>query len=240
MSARFLCCADSALTVEFGSLMDRALNDRVLRLNAAVRDARIAGVVETVPTFRSLTVHYDPLRTDSAVVSAAIERLLDRAPDALRNAKLWHIPACYAPPHCPDLEEVAQRTGLAAAEVVRLHSERRYHVYMVGFSPGYPYMGDLAAALVLPRRTDPRVRVPCGSIAIAAGMTAIYPVESPGGWHLIGATPLRLFDPARPQPALLAAGDEVRFEPIDLGTFEEIAAAVAGDRYRARWETVTP
>jgi KipI family sensor histidine kinase inhibitor len=240
MSVRFLACADSALSVEFGTRMERALNDRVLRLNQAVRSARIEGVLETVPTFRSLTVHYDPLRTDGAAVRAAIERLLDQAHAVPRNARLWRIPACYTAPHCPDLDEVAQRTGLTAAEVVRLHSERRYHVYMVGFSPGYPYMGDLAPQLVLPRRTDPRVRVPRGSVAIAAGMTAIYPVESPGGWHLIGATPLRLFDPAWPQPALLAAGDEVRFEPIDLGTFEEIAAAVAGDRYRARWETVTP
>jgi KipI family sensor histidine kinase inhibitor len=240
MNVRFLCCGDSALVVEFGTSIDRTLNDRVLRLNAAVRAARIAGLVETVPTFRSLLVHYDPLLTDSSAVRAAIERLLHYEHDAPRHARLWRIPACYTAPHAPDLEEIAQRTGLAAAEVVRLHSERRYHVYMVGFSPGYPYMGDVAEQLALPRRTDPRVRVPRGSIAIAAGMTAIYPVESPGGWHLIGATPLRLFDPAWPQPALLAAGDEVLFEPIDNAAFEEIRTAVAENGYRVRCESVAP
>ena len=238
MSVRFLCCADSALLVEFGQRMDRTLNDRVLRLDAAVRNAHITGVVETVPTFRSLTVHYDALRTDSTAVKAAIERLLDHEQVVPRSAKLWHIPACYTASLGPDLDEVARRTGLSAAEVVRLHSERRYHVYMVGFSPGYPYMGDLAEPLVLPRRTDPRVRVPRGSIAIAAGMTAIYPVESPGGWHLIGATPLRLFDIAWPQPALLAAGDAVRFEPIDSAAFEKILAAVAENRYQVRCEPI--
>jgi inhibitor of KinA len=240
MNVRFLCCGDSALVVELGTRIERALNDRILRLNTAVRAARIPGVVETVPTFRSLLVHYDPLLTASTAVTAAIERLLDQEHDAPRTAKLWRIPACYTAPHGPDLEEVASRTGLAATEVVRLHSETRYQVYMVGFSPGYPYMGDLPEQLTLPRRTDPRVRVPRGSIAIAAGMTAIYPIESPGGWHLIGATPLRLFDPACSQPALLAAGDEVLFEPIEAAAFEEIRAAVAEGRYRVRHETVAP
>ena len=228
---RFLCCGDSALAVEFGARIDRALNDRVLRLNAAVRAAHITGILETVPTFRSLTVHYDPLLTDGTAVRAAIEKVLGQEHHALRTAKRWRIPACYTAPHGPDLEEVAQRTGLAAAEVVRLHSARRYHVYMVGFSPGYPYMGDLPAQLALPRRTDPRVRVPRGSIAIAAGMTAIYPVESPGGWHLIGATPVRLFDPRWPRPALLAPGDVVTFEPIRAHEFETIRAAIAADGY---------
>ena len=169
MNVRFLCCGDSALVVELGTHIDRTLNDRVLRLNTTVRAARIAGIVETVPTFRSLMVQYDPLVTDNTAVRTAIEHLLDDQHDTPRTRKLWRIPACYAAPHGPDLAEVAQRTGLAAAEVVRLHSERRYHIYMVGFSPGYPYMGDLVEQLTLPRRTDPRVRVPRGSIAIAAG-----------------------------------------------------------------------
>lgn len=240
MNVRFLCCGDSALVVEFGAHIDQGLNDRVLRFNNAVRAARIPGIVETVPTFRSVMIHYDPLHTESAAVQAALERLLDSEGSVPRSARLWRIPVCYTPAHAPDLEEVARRTGLAPAQVVRLHSERRYRVYMVGFSPGYPYMGDLAQRLTLPRRTDPRLRVPRGSIAIAAGMTAIYPVESPGGWHLIGATPLRLFDLARSPPALLAAGDEVLFEPIEAGTFEEIRAAVAAGDYRVSCETVTP
>lgn len=240
MSARFLCCGDTALVVEFGARIDRVLNERVLRFNAAVRAARIPGVVETVPTFRSLMVHYDPLVTASATVTAALGRLLDHDPGTARRARRWRIPACYSARHGPDVEEVARRTGLGTAEVVRLHHATRYRVYMVGFSPGFPYMGDLPEPLTLPRRTDPRVRVPAGSIAIAAGMTAVYPVESPGGWHLIGATPARLFDVSWPQPALLAAGDEVNFEPIDEREFDAIQKAVAAGSYGIPCETVAP
>ena len=204
MTVRFLPSGDTAVVAEFGDRIDRALNQRVLRLNAAVRAARVPGVVETLPTFRSLLVHYDPLATRNVDVIAAIERLMALEETAAQSGTLWRIPACYEGTHAPDLEEVAQRAGLAVDEVIRLHSGTQYQVYMIGFSPGFPYMGDVPAPLALPRRTDPRVRVPAGSIAIAAGMTAVYPVESPGGWHLIGSTPVRFFDVSAPQPALLA------------------------------------
>jgi KipI family sensor histidine kinase inhibitor len=237
MKVRFLPAGDTAVTIEFGDRIDRDVSDRVLRLSALVRGANLPGVVETVPTFRSLMVHYDPLATDSASLTGAIKNLLDSSRGEAQPAKLWRIPACYEISHAPDLVEVAQRTGLGTAEVVGLHSSTRFHVYMIGFVPGYPYMGDLPAPLVLPRRADPRVRVPPGSIAIATSMTAIYPLESPGGWHLIGATPIRLFDIRRPRPALLAPGDAVRFEPITVREFEAIRAAVAADAYQIPVET---
>ena len=239
VTVRFLPAGDTALTVEFGDGVDRALNDSVLRLSARVRAAQLRGVVETVPTFRSLMVHYDPLATDGASLTAALENLLDENRGETQPVKLWRIPACYAASHAPDLAEVAQHTGLSAADVVRLHSGgARYHVYMIGFVPGFPYMGELPAPLVLPRRADPRVRVPAGSIAIATNMTAIYPQESPGGWHLIGATPVRLFDLRRPRPALLSPGDAVRFEPVTVREFDAIRAAVAADAYQVPCETV--
>jgi len=228
------------LVVEFGDRIDRALNDRVLRLSTLVRGENLPGVVETIPTFRSLMVHYDPLVTDSANVIAAIECLLDRGPGGPARLTLWRIPACYAASRAPDLADVAQRTGLGADEIVRLHSSTRFQVYMIGFSPGFPYMGDLPEALVLPRRADPRVRVPAGSIAIAAGMTSIYPVESPGGWHLIGATPVRLFDWRWPRPALLSPGDMVSFEPVDAREFDAIHAAVAANTYEVPCEAIEP
>jgi len=224
--------------VEFGDRIDRGVSERVLRLSALVRTANLPGVVETVPTFRSLLVHYDPLATDGASLTVAIENLLDSSRDAAQPVKLWRIPACYAASHAPDLVQVAQQTGLSAAEVVRLHSSMRYHVYMIGFVPGFPYMGDLPVPLSLPRRADPRVRVPAGSIAIATTMTAIYPLESPGGWHLIGATPIRLFDLRRPLPALLSPGDAVRFEPIAVSEFDSIRAAVAAEAYQVPYETI--
>ncbi|HEV7394726.1 MAG TPA: 5-oxoprolinase subunit PxpB [Burkholderiales bacterium] len=240
MNVRFLISGDTALVVEFGDRIDRALNDRVLRLSALLRASSTPGIVETVPTFRSLMVLFDPLLTDSASLTSAIRDLLDHDGAAARTrAKLWRIPACYATSHAPDLAEVAQRTGLTAQDVIRRHVETCFHVYMIGFVPGFPYMGDLPEPLVLPRRTDPRVKVPAGSIAIATNMTAIYPVESPGGWHLIGATPIRLFDDMRSaQPALLSPGDKVRFESITAAEFDEIRAAVAADAYQVACEQV--
>lgn len=238
MDVRFLVAGDTAVVVEFGDRVDRELNDRVLRLSALVRASNTAGVIESVPTYRSLMVHYDPLTTDSASVIGAIEKLLDESGGVTRQAKLWRIPACYAASLAPDLAEVARRTALDEEEVVRLHAETCFHVYMIGFSPGFPYMGDLPQSLALPRREDPRVKVPAGSIAIAAGMTAIYPVESPGGWHLIGATPIRLFDSRLARPALLSPGDKVRFEPISASEFDAIGAQVAANAYGVTCETI--
>ena len=240
MTVRFLPCGDTALTVEFGERIDRGVSETVLRLTARVREATFPGVVETVPTFRSLTVHYDPLATSAAILIPGIGALVDGARDEAVPSRLWRIPACYATNHAPDLADVARRTGLSTDEIIRLHGGIRFHVYMLGFAPGYPYMGDLPAAMALPRRTDPRTRVPAGSIAIAGTMTAIYPVESPGGWHLIGATPIRLFDARRSRPALFKPGDAVRFEPIGAREFAAIQADVARDAYDVPCETVTP
>lgn len=235
---RFLAAGDTAVIVEFGDRIDRVVSDRVLRLSALVRAASLPGVVETVPTCRSLMVHYDPLATTGTKLNAALEKLLDSSRDEAKPVKLWRIPACYAASHAPDLAEVAQRTGLSAEEVVRLHSGTRFHTYMIGFVPGFPYMGDLPAPLSLPRRADPRIRVPAGSIAIATNMTGIYPLESPGGWHLIGATPIRLFDLRQPRPALLSPGDAVRFEAIGVSEFDAIRTAVAADAYQVPCETL--
>jgi len=240
MDVRFLCAGDTAMVVEFGERIDRALSDRVLRLGAKLRLAQLPGLIETVPTYRSLMIHYDPVLTDHASLKARVAALLEDESAATAQARLWRIPACYESAHAADLPEVAQRAGLAESEVVRLHTETLFHVYMIGFVPGYPYMGDLPQALVLPRRADPRTRVPAGSIAIASTMTAIYPLESPGGWHLIGATPIRLFDPRAARPALFSPGDKLRFEPIGVAEFEEIRKASASGLYQPAWESVAP
>jgi KipI family sensor histidine kinase inhibitor len=233
---RFLSAGDRALVVEFGDVIDRALSNEVLHLAASIAAAAIVGIVETVPTFRSLLVHYDPLLTTRAELERSIALLLDRAPEPRRTARLWHIPFCAEAEFAPDLAEVARLAGLSAEDVIARHSAVRYHVYMLGFLPGFPYLGDLPAELALPRRADPRLRVPAGSIAIATSLTAIYPFESPGGWHLIGTTPIRLFDIARPRPALLAAGDAVEFEPIDAAAFAAIRRRVERGVYIAESE----
>jgi inhibitor of KinA len=239
MMVRFLSAGDRALVVEFGNRIERALSDDVLRLDASLRSSGLPGVVETVPTFRSLMVHYDPVATTRADLEHAITSLLDRLPDLRATATLWRVPVCYEGSFAPDLGEVANRTGLAPSEVVALHSGIPYHVYMLGFLPGFPYMGDLPHELALSRRADPRLRVPAGSVSIATTLTAIYPYESPGGWHLIGVTPIRLFDPARSRPALLAPGDRVLFEPVDMSTFSSIKKAVDNGKYEVAHEPIT-
>lgn len=238
-AVRFLPAGDTGLVVEFGDRIDRALSERVLRLGAMVRGARLAGVVETVPTYRSLLVRYDPLLTDGASLEKQLAALLHDRAVASADARLWRIPACYDTAHAPDLEEVADRTGLRPSDVIELHSGTLFHIYMIGFVPGYPYMGDLPEELVLPRRADPRTRVPPGSVAIASTMTAIYPIESPGGWHLIGTTPIRLFDPASPRPALFAPGDKVGFEPVSAARFDEIREAALAGAYEVPNESIT-
>lgn len=228
---RVLNAADSALVVEFGSTIDRIVSDRVLALGEALKDAGLPGVTEVVATFRSLCLNYDPLATTGAELELAVASLVREAGVASRVRRLWDIPVCYDGEFAPDLADVANATGLRPVDVVELHASVNYHVYMIGFVPGYPYMGDLPARLHLPRRIDPRTRVPPGSVAIATSMTAVYPYESPGGWHLIGTSPVRFFDPASANGALLGPGDAVKFRPVTSAEFSDIRRSVARNAY---------
>ena len=235
---RFLSAGDRALVVEFGDRVDRKLSEDVLRLNATVRSRALEGVIETVPTFRSLMIHFDPLVITRGRLELSIEGLLGDDSGSQIDTRFWHIPVCYEGELAPDLVEVAQLTGLTPSDVVAMHSGTIYHVYMLGFLPGFPYLGDLPAELSLPRRADPRVRVPPGSIAIATSLSAIYPYESPGGWHLIGTTPLRLFDLDHPKPALLAPGDAVLFQAVDRTHYDRIRHAVENRSYKVKSEPI--
>jgi inhibitor of KinA len=232
LQRRILDFGDTAFTIEFGDVIDPRVHAEVDSLDAAIEAARaqgaFAGLVETVPTFRSLTVVFDPLLTDRQALSDAIMPLAGRADSAPPPAsRHWRLPACYEGDAAPDLEELARTSGVDAEGVVRLHSQTEYVVYMLGFLPGFPFMGDVPEALRRPRRIEPRVRVPSGSVAIANGLTAIYPWESPGGWHLIGRCPVPLFDAGRTTPALLRAGDRVRFEPVSAAEYARIERALA-------------
>lgn len=227
--ARFLVAGDMALVVEFGDQVDRAVSDRVIALSDAVATKAIPGVIELVPTFRSLMVHYDPLRIGHDELEAAIAPLLDAVGAVHHRGRLYTFPVSYGGEHGPDLDEVAERTHLTPADVVRLHTCVTYHVYALGFLPGYPYMGDGPEELSLPRREVPRLRVPMGSVAIAFRQVGIYSLESPAGWHLLGRTPVRLFDTRRENAVLLAPGDKVRFEPVSADDYHRLAEeAVAG------------
>jgi inhibitor of KinA len=228
---RILPAADSALVIEFGSAIDRKTSEQVLALAETLTSAGLPGATEIVATFRSLSVNYDSLLTTGRELEQAITALAKRSGASSRIRKLWDIPVCYDPPYALDIAEIAKTIGLTVAEVAALHAGTQYHVYMIGFVPGYPYMGDLPAKLRLPRRLDPRTRVPPGSLAIATSMTAVYPYESPGGWHLIGTSPVRFFDPDSAKAALLGPGDGVKFRPVTADEFSRIRLAVERNDY---------
>lgn len=239
MTVHFLNAGDTAIVVQFGDIIDRELSTRVLQLSRQIRANAVSGVTDLVPTFRSLLVNYDPLQTSASELKARLATLLDNVDSQASEARQLIIPVCYEGEHAPDLEDVARLTGMSPAEVVETHSNTLFHVYMLGFVPGYPYMGDLPESLVLPRRADPRMRVAPGSVAIASTMTAIYPLESPGGWHLIGATPVKLFDVERQPPALFRPGDKVRFEPVSAAQFQTIRDDVEANHFNVLIEKVS-
>lgn len=240
MAVQFLKQGDTAMVVQFGDVIDRALSDRVLRLSQRIRALGVLGVTDLVPTFRSLLVNYDPLVVSGNELEKSLEGLLESSDAEAQAVRQWTIPVCYEGDYAPDLTDVAQASGLSTTQVVEQHVATLFHVYMLGFVPGYPYMGDLPPALVLPRRTNPRTRVPPGSVAIASVMTAIYPLESPGGWHLIGATPIRLFDAGAESPAVLRPGDKVRFQPVGPEQYLKIRKAVEANEFEPAHEKVAP
>ncbi|HEY6807896.1 MAG TPA: 5-oxoprolinase subunit PxpB [Gemmatimonadales bacterium] len=204
---------DSAMTVTVGAHVDPATHRRVRLAAERVARAGIAGVREVVPAYAALTVFYDPLRVTYDALAAQLETLVSAAGgDAALPAPREHrLRVRY---DGEDLAAVADRTGLSTAEVVARHTAPWYEVGLVGFAPGFAYLGPLDPALVLPRRPEPRPRVPAGAVAIGGAHTGVYPFATPGGWHLIGRTDAVLFDPARSAPALLRVGDRVRFEPV--------------------------
>jgi KipI family sensor histidine kinase inhibitor len=219
--ARIVAAGDSVVIVEFDELIDLAVNARAVALAGRIESAAIVGVRDVVPTYRSVAVYFDPLRTDYDALYGKLEREARRpATEAAAAREPVHIPVCYGGDFGPDLVAVAAFAGVSEADVVRLHTAATYHVFMLGFVPGFAYMGIVDARIAMARHSTPRVRVPAGTVAIAGIQTGIYPAETPGGWQLIGRTPLKPFDALRPEPFLVAAGDAVQFYAIDRDQYE--------------------
>jgi KipI family sensor histidine kinase inhibitor len=208
---RFLAAADSAVVVEFAAQAGDEAMTAVLGLEAAIAEDPPVGVVDTTPTLRSLLVEYDPLRVAQGDLVAALRTLAQQRPMPQAPVRHHEVPVVYGGDAGPDLDAVARRLGLARDEVVRLHTGAGYRVGMIGSLPGLPYLLGLPPQLAVPRRAQPRTAVPAGSVAIATQMSCVYPVRGPGGWHLIGRTPIRLFDAALSPPATMSPGDTVRF-----------------------------
>ncbi len=227
---RILPAGDTALVVEFGEQIDRGISSRVLALARALSAARLDGVVETVPTFRSLMVCFDPLVMSAAALASRIVDLIPPAETAAEPGRVWRLPACYDARVAPDLDDVAAMVGLSPAQVIERHSATAYHVYMLGFLPGQAYMGDVPAELSLARRPTPRPRIPAGSLAMTATMTCIFPLETPCGWHLIGRSPVPLWQSGPRPQALLRPGDKVTFAPVSLREYERLLAQAAAGK----------
>ena len=222
---RLVAAGDSALIVEFQERIDPAVNARVIAVADSIQAAAIAGVRDVVPTYRSVAVYFDPLSTNYDALVESLERSAAQAvPEPVRDRVPIRVPVCYGGECGPDLARVADFGHMSEADVVAIYSGTNYRVFMLGFVPGFAYMGIVDARIAAPRRSTPRGRVPRGSLGIAGAQTGIYPAETPGGWQLIGRTPVKPFDLSRAEPFLLKAGDTVQFYPIDRAEFDRLSS----------------
>lgn len=218
---RYLPAGECALVVEFGETIDPAIHDRVLALDAALATAKLEGVLEFAPTYRSLIIHFDPRlwRTEALIEAvAALNLTAVKRP----KPKRWRTPVCYDPPHGEDLGEVSSLLGLTEERVIALHLGALYRVYMYGFAPGYTFLGGLPPELGISRRATPRPPAPPGALLIAGGQALIASIAMPTGWYALGRTPVKVFDPRRERPFLADVGDEIMFERIDAAAFEAL------------------
>ena len=226
---RLLPLGDAALTVEFGNEIDPELNDRVITVAKAVCEQHWHGVLDVVPTYCSITIHVDALWMDMDTLMTRLEQLFRTVLPRRRSPGRHHtIPVLYGGESGPDLEDVASFANVSVADAIQLHASILYRVYMLGFSPGFPYLGSVPAPLAMPRLATPRTRVPAGSVGIADSQTGVYPTSTPGGWRLIGRTPVALYRQNSSTPFLLSPGDLVRFKPIGPQEFDHLCEADAG------------
>ncbi len=230
---KFLAAGDSGLVVEVGNEISEDVNMLVRNLMLALEKDAITGVKEMVPTYRSLMIYYHPLIISCEELKKKILLVQENLQQMdLPSPRTVFIPTLYGGEKGVDLEFVSRHSGLTTAEVIKIHTRPRYLVYMLGFTPGFCYLGGLPEEIATPRLANPRTKIPAGSVGIAGNQTGIYPVESPGGWQLIGQTPLKLYDPYASQPILLRAGDYLKFYAISEEEFNKIQEEIAQNRFK--------
>jgi inhibitor of KinA len=231
---RFLDAGEAALVIELGDAVDPAVNAQVLALDEAILARSLPGVCETVPTFRSLMIHYDPVMLDRNTLVRAVQALEASHPRSREPKTLWTFPCCYEPACAEDLLEIAELTKLPPERVISLHSGATYRVYMYGFAPGFCYLGGVPEPLQISRREKPRPPHPPNTILLGGGLTLVTTFSMPTGWYLIGRTPERMFAPARDPAFLVEVGDTLEFEPIDAATYAALDERVAAGEVVAR------
>jgi inhibitor of KinA len=221
MGRRYVANGDRMLLIEFPEEISKEINFQVHEMTSVLETTSVPGVVEWIPSYRTLGILYDPMETSLQKLIESLDQIKDLSgqPQSGRSRRI-EIPVAYGGPMGPDLDFVAHHNRLSTEEVIRLHTATDYLVYLLGFTPGFPYLGGMATQITSPRLAEPRSRVPAGSVGIGGDQTGIYPIESPGGWRIIGRTPLKLFDLSRESPFLLRAGDSVRFRSITSDEFQ--------------------
>jgi KipI family sensor histidine kinase inhibitor len=222
---------DSALVISFGNEISEILNSKVRSLKLALEKVKLFGIIETTPTYCSLMVHYNPLEISYEALSEAVMSTLETLDEIdLPAPSVIEIPTLYGGDYGPDLENVAKYHEMLPEDVVKIHASGQYRIYMLGFTPGFPYLGGMDERIATPRLETPRTKIHAGSVGIAGAQTGIYPIDSPGGWQIIGRTPLSLYDPGRAEPILLKAGETIKFIPIDQATFDKLQAETVKGR----------
>jgi KipI family sensor histidine kinase inhibitor len=230
---KYLNAGDKSLVIEFGDSIEEQINAKIRSLTLAIEREGIIGLIETIPTYRSLMIIYEPMliELDELIDKVkSIETKMDEM--KLPDAKIIEIPTLYGGEFGPDLEFVAEHNKTSLEEVIKIHTSRSYLIYMIGFTPGFPYLGGMNDKIATPRLQTPRTKIPVGSVGIAGKQTGIYPIESPGGWQLIGRTPVKLYDPNREEPVLLNAGDYIKFIQIDEKEYKRIEDLEREGKYK--------
>ena len=230
---RILTEGDSSVLVEFGKEISPEINRKITATVQLMKEQHIEGVVDMIPAFCSLLVNYDPRVISYDDLKKRLEILLKMEVTAGEGCrKVYEIPVCYGGEYGPDIENIAEHAGLSVEEVIKIHSSRDYLIYMLGFLPGFCYLGGLDERLFTPRLGTPRTAIPAGSVGIGGEQTGIYPIASPGGWQLIGRTPLKLYDSEREKPVLLESGQYIKFRPVTEEEYKAIEKQVENDTYQ--------
>ena len=229
---------DSSILIVFGDAINAETNQRIAATVRLIREQRIEGIVDMIPAFVSLLINYNPLVISYDELRERLDKILQMKTKSEKTVRrVFEIPVCYGGEYGPDLQNIADNAGLSAREVIDIHTSCDYLIYMLGFLPGFCYLGGLDERIHTPRLKTPRLKIPAGSVGIGGSQTGIYPMESPGGWQLMGMTPVRTYDPDREVPILLQAGDYIRFVEIDEAEYKRISEEISKGCYQVTVRT---
>ncbi len=237
MEVRYLPAGDEAIVIEFGKTIDDEVNNKVISMAASINNKRIRGVRETLPTYRSLMVFYNPRKISYIRLISIVKGLgYEKKSSTGEDKKTLIVPCCYDDIYGPDLSQMSEELNISKEEIVSIHSGKKYKIFMLGFLPGFVYLGGLDKRINIPRLKTPRTKIPARSVGIGGSQTGVYPVDSPGGWRLIGSTPLDFYDIKRENPILCEAGEYIKFKPVSRDEYEDIRREIELHNYRAEYE----